>query len=62
MSSGSEDPTLKWSMEGLFSVCVLADGRLKAKGWVEPETPLDQALRHRPVIGSEKVEKTWSDN
>lgn len=61
VSSRSEDPTLKWSMEGLFSVCVRADGRLKAKGR-EPETPLHQALRHRPLIGSEKVEKTWSDN
>lgn len=62
VSSRSGDLTLKWSMEGIFSVCERADRRAKAKDWVEMEMQHGQALRHRPVIGSEKVEKTWSDN
>lgn len=62
VSSRSQSPTLKWSMEVVFRVvCVRKreTDREKEKGWDEKEKLLGWGLRHRVVIGSEKVEKTW---
>lgn len=60
MSSRSQGPTLKWSMEVIFrGECVRGDRTRKGKRLDEREKQLDWALRHRGVIGSEKVEKTW---
>lgn len=66
VSSRSQGPTLKWSMEVIFrGVCVCVcvrkrePEREKERGGDEKERQLGWGLRHRVEIRSEKVEKTW---